>query len=106
MDALDGLIDGGDETVSGPAIDQRRVVAQTEPARPGQRGEELPDSAELAEPLALHQACSSPPRRLLARRCRTPFARPGSLPAKNASAMCTYSLIVTRGGMSWRLTIS
>ncbi len=50
MHALDHRIDGHDETAPGGAIDQRRVVGKSEPARSGERREEPPDAAELAEP--------------------------------------------------------
>ena len=50
--ALDDRIDGDDEAMPGRAIDERRVVLEAEPARPGERGKKSPDAAELAEALA------------------------------------------------------
>ena len=57
MNALDDRIDGDDEPMSGPAINQRRVVREAKPARPGKRGKKPPDTAKLAETRLAHDRC-------------------------------------------------
>ena len=48
MHARDDRVGGHDQPMPGAAIDQRRVVEQAEPARPGERREIAPDALELA----------------------------------------------------------
>jgi hypothetical protein len=56
MHTADDCIDGDDEPLSGIAGEERRIVAQAEPAGPGERRKEAPDAAEFAEPAARHGA--------------------------------------------------
>ena len=58
MHALDHRVDGHHQPMPRRAVDQRRIVGQTQPARPGQRREEPPDPAELAETFAPIIGCS------------------------------------------------
>src|SRR5947208_16265077 len=48
----DDRVDGDDELMSRRAVEERRIVVQVEPARPGERREEASDPAELAEAVA------------------------------------------------------
>src|SRR5260370_42170410 len=101
----DDRIDGHGELMLRRAVEERCIVAQVEPTRPGERREEASDPAELAEAFPHGRITgdyNSAARRARASRSRTPFASPGSFPEKKAEAMPTYSLIVTRGGESGR----
>src|SRR5262249_36537677 len=104
--ALDDRVSGNHQTPPAVAIEERRVVEQTETAGPRERRIEPADPLEFVKSFRHHDGYSSSVRSVRANRSRTPLARPGSLPVKNAWAMAVYSLIVTRGGTSVRCTSS
>ena len=81
----DDGVGGDDKAPSRPPADERGIIEEAEPARPGEGSEKAPDTLEFARLFRGHRATTIPSRaRCAPARSSTPFAKPGSLPAKNA----------------------